>query len=108
MRANSNGTGVVMVRGPFAVLLVAVLPLLVGCEETTTNTTDGGTTPITDGSSPIPPNDSGAGGEDGGYDCFPDPKTHLEIINRCSTSQRIDKKPTLPGLTADGGLPAIP
>lgn len=43
-----------------------------------------------------------------GLDCYPDPKTHEEIINACTDASRVDKKPVLPLLTADGGLPPLP
>lgn len=51
--------------------------------------------------------DSGSGG-DAGPDCFNDPKTYEEIINACTDAVKIDKKPTLPLLLADGGLPPLP
>ena len=40
-------------------------------------------------------------------DCFPNPKTHEEIINRCTDSVRIMKNPVLPKLLPDGGLPPL-
>ena len=57
----------------------------------------------------------GAGGDgatgDGGSsasDCVMNPMTHLEIINACTDAAKIDKKPSLPRLLADGGLPPLP
>jgi hypothetical protein len=45
---------------------------------------------------------------DGGpKDCFDNPKTHLEIINACTTATKITKTPALPRLHADGGLPPL-
>jgi hypothetical protein len=41
-------------------------------------------------------------------DCFTNPTTHFEIINACTDAARIDKKPLLPLLLADGGLPLPP
>jgi hypothetical protein len=50
-----------------------------------------------------------AGVTDTGPDCVMNPgNTHSDIINACTTAQHYDKKPTLPLLYADGGLPAIP
>ena len=60
------------------------------------------------GDTPRP--DAGAPADDAGVppDCYPAPKTHLEIINACTDAERIDAKPVLPLLTADGGLPPLP
>lgn len=55
--------------------------------------------------------DSGAGdsGQAGGEpDCYPNPKTHHEIINACTDAQAVDKKPVLPLLQPDGSLPPLP
>jgi hypothetical protein len=41
-------------------------------------------------------------------DCFMNPQTHDEIINACTTAQKITKNPTLPLLNADGSLPPVP
>ncbi len=41
-------------------------------------------------------------------DCFTNPTTHDEIINACTTAQKITKTPTLPLLLPDGGLPPVP
>ena len=40
--------------------------------------------------------------------CFTDPMTHEEIINACTTAQKIYKTPTLPLLEHDGSLPPLP
>ncbi|NJM91228.1 MAG: hypothetical protein HC863_02990 [Myxococcales bacterium] len=42
--------------------------------------------------------------------CFTNPTTHEELINACTTAdvEKIDKKPTLPLLPADGTLPPLP
>lgn len=71
---------------------------------------DGGPSPGTEGGQGL---DGGpAGMNDGatppGLDCFPNPKTHDEIINACTDAARVDKHPTLPLLQADGGLPPLP
>jgi hypothetical protein len=61
-----------------------------------------GTTPgAPPGTPPVTPD----GGGDAGSDCFMNPKTHFEIINACTTAQKITKNPTLPRLLPDGGLP---
>jgi hypothetical protein len=58
-------------------------------------------------------NDAGTPSDDGAEptgpsDCFTDPVTYLEIINACTDAEKLDKKPTLPLLLADGGLPSLP
>jgi len=40
--------------------------------------------------------------------CFENPQTHAEIINACTTAQKVFKKPNLPLLQADGSLPSLP
>jgi hypothetical protein len=40
--------------------------------------------------------------------CFNNPQNHVEIINACTTADKIYKSPTLPLLLPDGGLPPIP
>jgi hypothetical protein len=65
---------------------------------------------IVDGSGDVDAATVDSGGVvDAGADasCYIDPVTHLEIINACTTAQKIDKHPELPLLT-DGGLPPLP
>lgn len=50
--------------------------------------------------------DDGGGGPDAS--CFTNPQTHLEIINACTTAEKVYKNPTLPLLQPDGGLPPLP
>jgi hypothetical protein len=57
---------------------------------------------------PTPPQDGSTGDGPAPSDCFTNPQTHFEIINACTNSQQFDKKPNLPLLLADGGLPALP
>jgi len=60
--------------------------------------------------------DGGARPHDAGVDaggppdapCSENPQTHAEIINACTTAQKIIKKPTLPLLNQDGSLPPLP
>lgn len=40
--------------------------------------------------------------------CFTNPTTHLEIINACTTAEKVYKNPVLPLRLADGGLPPLP
>jgi hypothetical protein len=40
--------------------------------------------------------------------CFENPTTHEEIINACTTAQKVEKKPNLPLLNPDGTLPQLP
>ena len=55
-----------------------------------------------------------AGPIDGGVDapldasCFTNPTTHEEIINACTTAQKIYKDSRPPLLGADGSLPPLP
>jgi hypothetical protein len=56
--------------------------------------------PLTTDGGPLP---DGAPG-----DCVQNPKTHAEIINGCTDAVKITKKPTLPLLSPDGGLPPLP
>ena len=43
-------------------------------------------------------------------DCFqnPDPNSHVQIINACTTAQKIYKDPALPLANPDGSLPPLP
>lgn len=64
------------------------------------------------GDNPSAKQDGGPG--DAGIDspldasCFDNPQTHNEIINACTTAQRIYKDSHPPLLEADGTLPALP
>jgi hypothetical protein len=51
-----------------------------------------------------------AGIDSGGLDasCFTNPQTHYEIINACTTAQKIYKNSHPPLLNADGSLPPLP
>jgi hypothetical protein len=51
-----------------------------------------------------------AGDSNGGTDasCFTNPTTHFEIINACTTAQKIYKKSHPPLLEPDGTLPPLP
>jgi hypothetical protein len=40
--------------------------------------------------------------------CFENPQTHVEIINACTTAQKVVKKPNLPLLQPGGVLPPLP
>lgn len=55
--------------------------------------------------------DGAAGPPDAGspdLGCYRDPRTHIELINACTTAQSIDKTPVLPLLNKDGTLPPLP
>jgi hypothetical protein len=41
-------------------------------------------------------------------DCVMNPTTSADIMNACTDAIKIDKKPTLPLLKADGTLPDLP
>jgi hypothetical protein len=53
-----------------------------------------------------PPMDLGQSGTD--LDCVKSPRTHVEILNACTTAQSVDKRPVLPLLRPDGTLPPLP
>jgi len=79
--------------------ILAVLPLafVIGCGEDGATHKDAG---VHDA-----PVDAGGGTD---ASCFTDPHTHYEIINACTTAQKI-YKPGRPALVLpDGGLPATP
>jgi hypothetical protein len=40
--------------------------------------------------------------------CFTNPTTHVELINACTTSEKLYKTPNLPLNLPDGGLAPIP
>lgn len=40
--------------------------------------------------------------------CFMNPQTHVEIINACTSAEKIDRQPVLPLLNPDGTLPPLP
>lgn len=41
-------------------------------------------------------------------DCVMDPVTSVQLMNACTTAQRIEKHPELPLRLPDGGLPDLP
>jgi hypothetical protein len=75
---------------------------------TTTGDTTTSTTTTTSSSGGTGGAGTGGGGTGGAPDCYPNPMTHLEIINACTDAQRIDAMPVLPLLEMDGGLPPLP
>jgi hypothetical protein len=80
--------------------------------KTTTATTSASTTSKTTSTS-TSPGTGGAGtggmGSGGVPDCYSPPLTnYVEIINACTTAQKIDVMPVLPLLQPDGGLPPLP
>jgi hypothetical protein len=40
--------------------------------------------------------------------CISNPTTSDELMNACTTADKVDKHPTLPLQLSDGGLPALP
>lgn len=40
--------------------------------------------------------------------CVQSPRTHVELLNACTSAQSVDKRPLLPLLQADGTLPPLP
>jgi hypothetical protein len=81
-----------------AIFGALVLAFAAGCGEDNPVHKDGGV--------PDAPADAAVGGPDAS--CFTNPQTHYEIINACTTAQKI-YKPGRPALQLpDGGLPATP
>lgn len=75
----------------------------------TQSTATSGVTPTTTGpGSTTSGGMGGAGGSGSAPDCFTNPKTHLEIINACTTADKVDKTPNLPLLGPKGELPPLP
>ena len=64
---------------------------------------DGAPIPVPEGG-PLP---DGALPDGAPGDCFANPTNHFEIINACTDAVKIQKKPTLPLLLSDGGLPPL-
>lgn len=40
--------------------------------------------------------------------CYASPRTHVELLNACTSAQSVDKRPLLPLLRSDGSLPPLP
>lgn len=40
--------------------------------------------------------------------CVQSPRTHIELLNACTSAQSVDKRPVLPLLRSDGTLPSLP
>lgn len=73
----------------------------------TTSSTSGGMGGAgTTGASASATGTGGAGG--GAPDCYSNPMTHVEIINACTTADKVDKMSTLPLLGPNGELPPLP
>lgn len=63
------------------------------------------------GSEPAPDDepDAEVSEEDAGEpDCYPEPKSYVQIINACTDAERVEKDPKLPQLLPDGTLPPLP
>lgn len=81
-----------------ALFLAVSLVLLGACGD------DGGATP-----EDAPRSDAGVDASSTpDASCFTNPQTHNEIINACTTAQKIFKDSTPPLLNPDGSLPALP
>jgi hypothetical protein len=75
---------------------------------TTTSTTTSSSSTTSSGGTGGTMGTGGTGGSGGSLDCYPNPMTHVEIINACTDAQKIDAMPVLPLLEPDGGLPPLP
>ena len=80
-----------------AILTVVALAFAWGCGEDNPAKHDAG--------SHDAPVDAGGGPD---ASCFTDPHTHYEIINACTTAQKVYKQGRPPLQLPDGGLPAAP
>lgn len=88
-------------------LLTSALLLASACGD------DDGTKPALDASivsdaGTTPTGDGGVGADAGTPDCYPTPKTYLELINACTDAEKVTRNPVLPLLLIDGGLPPLP
>ena len=81
-------------------LIIATLTLAfaAGCSDDANSTGKKDAGAVTD----APP----SGGPDAS--CFTNPTNHNEIINACTTAQKIYKTTNLPLLGSDGNLPPLP
>jgi len=80
-----------------AIFTVVALAFAWGCGEDNPVKHDAGTHDA--------PVDAGGGTD---ASCFTDPHTHYEIINACTTAQKVYKSGRPPLQLPDGGLPAAP
>jgi hypothetical protein len=84
----------------FAVLVGAIVissTVVTGCGD------NGGHPANSDGppaDAPRPPD-----GSTPDADCYNNPQSYLQIINACTTAQKVAKSVTIPGILPDGGLP---
>ena len=78
---------------------------------------DGATSPPTDASTDAASDAAVARVDAGAIDasplppdlgCYTLPRTHVEILNACTTAESIDKTPVTPLLRPDGTLPPLP
>jgi len=77
-----------------AIITIVVLAFTSACGDDGNNKKDAGVA------------DAPQGGPDAS--CFEHPTTHYEIINACTTAQKIYKDTRPPLQNADGSLPALP
>jgi hypothetical protein len=102
-------------RAKLALLCAVVLYAGGGCKddgESPIPTIDAGASVDSGTSTPADagpsPTDAGASGDAGAADCYPTPKSYVELINACTDAEKVVKNPSLPLLGADGGLPPLP
>lgn len=77
----------------------AIVALVVACAACGGSSTN---TPPDSGTSSTP--DSGVGQAA----CVENPVTSTDLLNACTDAGFIDKKPVIPNLLPDGGLPPLP
>lgn len=96
-----------LLAAALAVLSTSAL-FLQACDESSNAVKE--PSPALDGSTAQPDGQAPSDGSvDGGpSDCVQNPQTHEDIINACTTAQRVVKNPTLDKLLPDGGLPPLP
>jgi len=90
-------------RSRFLGVALSALVGLAACGDDAATIIDARTNPIDAGGLDSPTDGAGADAS-----CFTNPTTHVEIINGCTTAEKIYKQPELPLLNPDGTLPPIP
>ena len=78
--------------------LAMVLVLVAGCGDDGANAPKDAAPPVADAGADAPPDAA----------CFDNPQTNDEIINACTTAQKIFKPGVPPLLNPDGSLPMLP
>lgn len=108
---NTRSSSILAIGG----ILAGVIIYTTACDDSSTVKEPTGTSSSSSGnqgsttSSSGDPNNLDAGMLPDGApkDCFDNPVSHFQLINACTNADRVDRKPTLQKLLADGGLPPL-